>query len=89
MTKQTKMLLGVGAVAVVGYLVWKKMSGTKANASGMTSRGTMAPKKGKCKTYLSNKLSTITEDGKTYQAYPCLEPKGAYSTTPPDASDNR
>ena len=79
MTKQTKMILGVGAVALVGYFVWKGMKPKTANASGM------APKKGKCKTYLSNKLSTITEDGKTYQAYPCLEPKGAYSTTPPEA----
>jgi hypothetical protein len=28
MTKNTKMLLGVGAVAVVGYLIWKNQSTT-------------------------------------------------------------
>lgn len=83
MTKQTKMILGVGAVALVGYFVWKGMKPKTTNASGSG----FAPKKGKCKTYLSNKLSTITEDGKTYQAYPCLEPKGAYSTTPPTAPE--
>ena len=26
MNKQTKMIVGVGAVAIVGYLVWKNMS---------------------------------------------------------------
>ena len=30
MTKKTKMLLGVGAVAVVGYLVYKQMNKTKS-----------------------------------------------------------
>ena len=39
MTKQTKMLLGVGALAVVGYLVYTKMgSGTKTNAIGKKSK---------------------------------------------------
>lgn len=33
MTKQTKTILGVGALALVGYFVYKQM-GTKANASG-------------------------------------------------------
>ena len=84
MTKQTKMLLGVGALAVVGYFAWTKMRGGKTNASGMAkgmARG-MAPKKGKCGAYVQpSKLTTITEDGFTYQGYPCLVPKGVYSTT--------
>ena len=33
MTKQTKTILGVGALALVGYFVYKQM-GTKTNASG-------------------------------------------------------
>jgi hypothetical protein len=45
MDKNTKMLLGVGAVAVVGYLVYQQMNkksfaGEKMNASG---RGIFAP----------------------------------------------
>ena len=43
MTKNQKMLLGVGAVAVVGYLVWKNKQSaftgkTKFNASGVSSK---------------------------------------------------
>ena len=34
MTKQTKMILGVGAVALVGYFVWKGMKPKTTNASG-------------------------------------------------------
>jgi hypothetical protein len=83
MTKQTKMLLGVGALAVVGYFVYTKMKGTKANAIGST----MKPKKGKCKVYASAEPSTITERGKTYTAYPCSQPNGGYSTTAPSISD--
>jgi hypothetical protein len=32
MNKQTKMIVGVGAVAIVGYLVWKQMSKPKPAA---------------------------------------------------------
>ena len=80
MTKQTKMILGVGAVALVGYFVWKGMKPKTANASGM------APKKEKCKEYLKGlqtKLSTLTENGVTFQAYPCAKPKGGYSYKSP------
>jgi hypothetical protein len=42
MTKQTKMWLGIGAVALVGYYIWKqsqkpKGDGEKKNAMGMTN----------------------------------------------------
>jgi hypothetical protein len=39
MNKKTKMLLGVGALALVGYYIWKsqqpKKDGEKKNAMGM------------------------------------------------------
>jgi len=38
MDKNTKMLLGVGAVAVAGYLVYQQMNKTKSFATGSTSR---------------------------------------------------
>lgn len=37
MNKNTKMILGVGAVAIVGYLVWKQMSKPKASFANLTS----------------------------------------------------
>jgi hypothetical protein len=40
MTKQTKMLLGVGALAAVGYLVWKSQSNTKTNFTTSKRAGT-------------------------------------------------
>jgi hypothetical protein len=48
MNKNTKMILGVGAVAIVGYLVYKQMSKPKAAAfanlvSSRTAGGLAAP----------------------------------------------
>jgi hypothetical protein len=37
MNKNTKMILGVGAVAIVGYLVWKQMSKPKASFANLTA----------------------------------------------------
>ena len=40
MTKQTKMLVGVGVLAAVGYFVWKSQKPkTTANASGRKKGG--------------------------------------------------
>ncbi len=41
MTKQTKMLLGVGAVALAGYLIWKQSQKPKtfANLTARTRSG--------------------------------------------------
>jgi len=40
MNKNTKMILGVGAVAIVGYLVWKQMS-SKASFANLTSEANL------------------------------------------------
>jgi hypothetical protein len=37
MNKNTKMILGVGAIAIVGYLVWKQMSSPKAGFANLTA----------------------------------------------------
>jgi len=41
MDKNTKMILGVGAVAIVGYLVYKQMSKPKASFANLTASGSM------------------------------------------------
>ena len=41
MNKNTKMILGVGAVAIVGYLVWKQMSQPKAAFANLTASGSL------------------------------------------------
>jgi len=38
MNKNTKMILGVGAAAIVGYLVWKQMSKPKASFANLTAK---------------------------------------------------
>jgi len=40
MNKQTKMIVGVGAVAIVGYLVYKNMSKPKPGFANLTSSST-------------------------------------------------
>jgi len=49
MNKNTKMILGVGAVAIVGYLVYKQMNKKAgfANATGMTTLRNAQPR-GEC-----------------------------------------
>ena len=37
MNKNTKMILGVGAVAIVGYLVWKQQSKPKPAFANLTA----------------------------------------------------
>jgi len=104
MTKNQKMLLGVGAVAVVGYLVYKQMNKSKgfaqmqqprvfSNATGMTSRAkALVPFSIPCpKGYLNNTPHTL--DGQT--VYECTGPTGTggvYTTVPPKgatAAQNR
>jgi hypothetical protein len=41
MNKNTKMILGVGALAIVGYLVYKQMSKPKASFANLTSSKTI------------------------------------------------
>ena len=43
MNKNTKMILGVGAVAIVGYLVYKQMSKPKAAFANLTAGPMNAP----------------------------------------------
>lgn len=38
MTKNTKMLIGIGAVAVAGYLIWKNQSATSSFAGPVGRR---------------------------------------------------
>ena len=50
MNKNTKMILGVGALAIVGYLVYKQMKpkpASFANATGMTTLKNAVPR-GEC-----------------------------------------
>ncbi len=46
MNKQTKMLLGIGAVAVVGYLIWKQGQKPKASAVGRLGGRDLCTKQG-------------------------------------------
>ena len=82
MTKQTKMLLGVGALAVVGYLVYTKTSGTKANAIG--SRVTDLDPEA-CNDYGTPpvKLKISYPDGSTRDGWSCKKPKKRISSVPP------
>jgi hypothetical protein len=43
MNKNTKMILGVGALAIVGYLVWKQMSKPKAAFANLTAAAPGCP----------------------------------------------
>lgn len=63
MKKNTKILLGLGAVAAVGYFVWKNNQGTKANATG----GFACPR--------GSKMSIVkNESGQKY--FQCVDNRG-------------
>lgn len=94
MNKKTKMWVGIGAVAVLGYFAWKKFGGTKANASGMTRRqstrpifgtggGSMYPRVKECEVYTGEVVAIASTDGSVVKAYECARPSGVYSSTPP------
>ena len=53
-TKQNKMLLGVGAIAIASYLVWKNRKKSFANASGRIGSSYTLPAGSRCpKPYLT------------------------------------
>ena len=69
MNKNTKILVGVGLLAVVGYLVWDSNKDKKVNATGrqlLTTRG--GTNKDSGNRYCSkNEIEQIAPDGgKTY-----------------------
>jgi hypothetical protein len=79
MTKQTKMILGVGVVAVAGYLLWKqsKMKGF-ANAAG-TSPSAM-----RCCGHTGKTANAESPSGFTYDC--CNGQKAPYSNANPCSS---
>jgi len=54
MNKNTKMIVGVGALAIVGYLVWKQMS-PKAAFANLTAPGGRCPAGWYCNDIFCNK----------------------------------
>jgi hypothetical protein len=73
MTKQNKMLLGVGAIAIATYLVFKNKKKSFANAGGRSGTFTL-PAGSKCpKPYLT--VQGITSNA----PITCVPPKTTYS----------
>ena len=60
MNKNTKMILGVGALAIVGYLVYKQMSKPKASFANLTSR-TVLDKTCPCKKVIGTGTTTMSD----------------------------
>ena len=77
MTKQNKMLLGVGALVIAGYLVWTNRKKGFANAGGRTGTYTL-PAGSRCpKPYLT--IQGITPNAPVT----CVPPKTMTITSPP------
>lgn len=70
MTKQTTTILGVGALAIVGYLVYKQMSKNKP-ASFANFRGAAAPL-ARCRKSPHERVIGVTTDGRSL--YECCSP---------------
>ena len=70
MNKNTKMILGVGAVAIVGYLVWKQMSQPKAAFANLTAPGGgglgESPDSNKCCGHTSKVANAESPSGFTF-----------------------
>jgi len=66
MTKQTKTILVIGGLSIVGYLIWKK-SNSKKNANGMQ----------RLSNKLSGKRTTLNSDsGCAFQGGSCVDGSG-------------
>jgi hypothetical protein len=82
MKKETQILLGVGALAVVGYLVMKNnQQPKKANASGIFANETSLPTKKLGRGFacdIGSKQSIVTaKDGTRF--FRCINPRGLVS----------
>ena len=65
MTKQTKMILGVGVLAVAGYLLWKQSS--KKSFANLTASGLGgAPTAMRCCGHKSKVVNTESPSGYTF-----------------------
>lgn len=80
MNKNTQIILGVGALAVVGYLVMKN-NNKKANASGIFANETSLPTKKLGRGFacdIGSKQSIVTaKDGTRF--FRCINPRGLVS----------
>ena len=90
MTKQTKMIIGVGVVAIGGYLLYKRSTKSFASATGkiFANASGQRMKDTPCKKYVGKppKLVTITyADGTTESGYEC-KGDGVFSSVPPQSN---
>jgi len=65
MNKNTKMILGVGAVAIVGYLVYKQMSKPKAGFANFGSIS-LSPSANKCCGHKDKRANAGSPSGYTF-----------------------
>ena len=87
MTKQTKMIIGIGVVAIGGYLLYKRSTKSFASATGkiFANASGQRMKDTPCKKYVGNPPRPVTivyPDGTTETGYEC-KGSGVFSTVKP------